>query len=351
MRTPKLFAALACSLLVAASDPAEYRVTGPYNHDNLSIFLIHGKSSGRSYLTLQEALDQKTVVVYETHNVNELAIENLSDKDVFVQGGDIVKGGDQDRVLGNDFVLQSKSGKLPISAFCVEPGRWAQRGQESSARFSTSTETIGNAQMTAAVKLKKNQAEVWQEVAKAQSALDSATNTSTVGTGSGAGNGGASGSTVNRVDSVRVGGVRSFQSPSSLQLTLESKAVTKGIEGYVKSLSAVIDGNPDAIGFAFAVNGKINSADVYASSDLFRAMWPKLLKSSAVEAVRVAHKGQKVSSPAASDVNSMLRADETAKTTTVNVGRIALVNREAEKQLVFESRDGDSLIHRNYIAK
>jgi hypothetical protein len=47
----------------------------------------------------------------------------------------------------------------------------------------------------------------------------------------------------------------------------------------------------------------------------------------------------------------MLRNSETPKTTTENVGRIALVSREAEKQLVFESRDGDSWIHRNYIAK
>jgi len=39
------------------------------------------------------------------------------------------------------------------------------------------------------------------------------------------------------------------------------------------------------IGFAFAINGKINSTDRYASSALFKKLWPKLLKASAVEAV------------------------------------------------------------------
>jgi hypothetical protein len=330
MRTANLFASLACSVLLAASAPDDYRVSGPYTHDNLSIFLIHGKSGGRDYLTLKDALEQKKVVVYETHNVNELAIENLSDKDVFVQGGDIVKGGQQDRVISNDFVLPAKSGRLPISAFCVEPGRWTQRGAESAARFSVSTDTVVNKDMAIAVKEKKNQAEVWKEVAKAQAGLA----------------GGVSVGTATQTVSVQA-----ESSPSSLQLTLESRPVEKATEGYLKSLKGVVDHKPNVVGFAFAVNGQINSADIYASTALFAAMWPKLLKSSAVEAVRVRQKDQKFSQPPASAVEALLQDQEGAKTSTVNVGRVALVSREAEKQLMFESRDGDSWIHRNYIAK
>jgi hypothetical protein len=119
MRTLHLFAFLACGVLPAIAGTGDYHVSGPYTHDNLSIFLIHGKSGGKSYLTLREGLEQKKVIVYETKQVSELAIENLSDKDVFVQGGDIVKGGQQDRVLQTDFVLTAKSGKLPIAAFGV----------------------------------------------------------------------------------------------------------------------------------------------------------------------------------------------------------------------------------------
>ena len=93
----------------------EYHLTGPYTYKNLSIFLVHGKSviKAKSFLTLQEALVQKKVVVYETKSVNELSIQNFSDEDVFVQSGDIVKGGQQDRMIGVDLIVPPRSGKLP----------------------------------------------------------------------------------------------------------------------------------------------------------------------------------------------------------------------------------------------
>ncbi|HYL72722.1 MAG TPA: DUF6569 family protein [Bryobacteraceae bacterium] len=330
MRTLYLSALVACGVLLAAPGTDDYRVSGPYTHDNLSIFLIHGKSDGKTYLTLREGLEQKKVVVYETKQVNELAIENLSDEDVFVQGGDIVKGGQQDRVLPTDFLLPAKSGRVPISSFCVEPGRWTRRGSEPAQNFSVSTETVVNADMAKAMKVKKNQGDVWSEVAKTQGALMATTVASS---------------------DARANPTHSFTPPSSLQLTLESKAVAKAVDGYLKALARAVDGKPDIVGFAFAVNGTINSADIYASSELFRAMWPKLLKSGAVEAVRSLQKDQKFEPPPATTVEAVLHAKDIAKTSTAKVGKITLVNGETGKQLVFESRDGEALIHRNYIAK
>src|SRR4051812_25224687 len=73
----------------------QYTLSGPYTHENLTVWLIHGadKLKGRSFLTLQEALEKKVVVLHETGDVNELAIENVSaDQEVYVQSGDIVKG-------------------------------------------------------------------------------------------------------------------------------------------------------------------------------------------------------------------------------------------------------------------
>lgn len=80
---------------ITGCQAGDYRISGPFTHKNLTIFLIHGKSmtEGRSFLTLQEALEQKKVVVYETKSVNELSIENHSDQDIYVQARDIVKGG------------------------------------------------------------------------------------------------------------------------------------------------------------------------------------------------------------------------------------------------------------------
>ena len=80
-----LVTALALSFLIQKSiaqttststtpQASKYRLSGPYTHKNLTIFLVHGAdiAGNRTFLTLQEALAQKKVIVYETKDVNEL---------------------------------------------------------------------------------------------------------------------------------------------------------------------------------------------------------------------------------------------------------------------------------------
>src|SRR5688572_21389016 len=96
-------AALLVFAAIAAAQSPSYRISAPYSHKNLTIYLIHGKNetSKTNILTLQEAMAQKILRVYETSDVNDLAVENVSKSfDVFIQSGDIVKGGKQDRILG-----------------------------------------------------------------------------------------------------------------------------------------------------------------------------------------------------------------------------------------------------------
>src|SRR5881394_273269 len=99
---------------------ADCKLSGPYTHGNLTVFLVHGpdRMKNREFLTLAEGIDKKLVVVHETSNVNELAIENTGSTDVYVQSGDIVKGGKQDRTIAMDFIAPAHSGKIPIAAFC-----------------------------------------------------------------------------------------------------------------------------------------------------------------------------------------------------------------------------------------
>src|SRR5262245_53941137 len=131
-----------------------YKLSGPYTHDNLTIFLIHGPDQlkDKVFLTLQEALDQKKAVVHETKNVGELSVENLSPtEEIFIQAGDIVKGGQQDRILAVDLIVPAKSGKttvkMPIACFCCESGLWSQRGQEIAGSFAKFDAQAGNTQM------------------------------------------------------------------------------------------------------------------------------------------------------------------------------------------------------------
>ena len=136
MKLNRLTAALAAICLVLlvvlaiTAQESNYRVSEPYSYKNLTIFLLHGKdeASGRNILTLQEALERGIFVVYETSDVNELAVENLSKEfDVFIQSGDIVKGKAGHRIFGVSIMVLARSGKMNIQAYCVESGRWTRK--------------------------------------------------------------------------------------------------------------------------------------------------------------------------------------------------------------------------------
>src|SRR5262245_22013808 len=60
--------------------PSDYRFSGRFTHDNLTIILVHGEDrlKGRKYMMLAEALEKKLFVIHETQNVNTLTMENLS---------------------------------------------------------------------------------------------------------------------------------------------------------------------------------------------------------------------------------------------------------------------------------
>src|SRR5262245_52474310 len=91
------------------------RPSGPFTDENLAVYFVHGTSAaGAVPLTLQEALAKGQVQVVETGRVNELQIENTGGEQVFIQAGDIVKGGKQDRVLTVSLLLPASSGLVPI---------------------------------------------------------------------------------------------------------------------------------------------------------------------------------------------------------------------------------------------
>jgi hypothetical protein len=152
-------------------------ISGPYTHQNLTIFLFHDPDHVDSshYVQLHDAMEKKHVVVYETGNVGELGVENLSDVfDIFIQAGDVLKGGRQDRTIAIDFIVPAKSGRIPIPAFCVESGRWQRRKSESERFFSCSSHALHAKPIRLAAKLKRSQSAVWEEVAACQEDLGSA---------------------------------------------------------------------------------------------------------------------------------------------------------------------------------
>jgi hypothetical protein len=323
--TSVLAFAFALTLSAQTNTP---KITGPFTHDNLTVFLIHGPNkTAKSLLTLEEAIDEHKVIVYETRDVNELAIENVSNEDVFIESGDIVKGGAQDRTLKDDLILPFKSGKVSISSFCVEHGRWTQRGSESVGTFDSANQALATKQLKMAVKMKANQQEVWNQVAAAQASLSTAMNIS----------------------------ARSAAAPTSLPMTMEAPAVRRSIDGYIQELAGLPNRQDDVIGYAFVINGKVNSADIYGSHQLFAGLWMKLLRASAVEAVSEYQPGKKFAPGTVADVRAMLADADSAKPAVRDLtARTQLVTKETTQNVMFETRDraqNGAWIHRNYMTR
>ena len=309
---------------------SSYRLSGPYTYKNLTIFLVHGKElmPGKNFLTLQEALAQKKVIVYETKDVNELAIRNLSNQDVYVQSGDVVRGGDQDRMISTDFIVPPKSRRIPIAAFCVESDRWNQRGKENSASFGSSENAVATKDLKLAAKKSASQSEVWETVKVAQKKISS---------------------------NLMIDGALDASAPSSYEMAVNNSVVVSSGNEYTKALSGIVRNKPDVIGYVFAINGHVNSADVYASRPLFLKLWPKLLKSSAVEAIAELNQAAAPKPLTDETVHTFLADSERASANEKEVTpRVKLVTREDDKNIFFETVDRagkDNWVHRNYIRK
>lgn len=392
----------------------DYQISGPYHYRNLSVFLLHGEDriTGRKMATLEEGMARGFVKVYETGTVNDLEIENLSnDTEVYVQAGDIVKGGRQDRTLGIDMTLLPNSGRVPVASFCVERGRWAKRGEESAAEFASSTALLASNELRLAVRDAKNQSEVWANVEAMQTTLsknlgvqvnrlDQGDDSVTAAVASGFPVG-ADGRPIipderifsrepvidtasintyfrslentddregevtasaeglphrtqyqERIDPNRgaQGGGAGFT--TSLQLSLENAELTDKVEEYAAALRGIIDGHDDVIGVAFTINGAMNNADVYGSHDLFVRLWPRLLRAAATEAVAERNEGLEDIIGIVETVRKCFADADKGKEEREETGeRILTITRRSDENVLFETQEkGEpAWLHRNYM--
>lgn len=95
---------------------------------NLSILpLFTSTPEGVDYLTLQEALDEKLLIITEVDqsgSVPELKVINTSEHLILMLDGEELMGAKQNRVLNTSILLQANS-KTLIPVSCTERGRWA----------------------------------------------------------------------------------------------------------------------------------------------------------------------------------------------------------------------------------
>jgi ARG/rhodanese/phosphatase superfamily protein len=345
--SPLILSAIAAFGAAPTTDPV--RVSGPVTHENLTVYFIHGTSApGKAPLTLEEALVKRTVEVRETGNVNQLEIENRGNEPVFIQAGDIVKGGQQDRTLMVSLLLPPKSGRIPIASFCVEQGRWSARGKEDVKTFASSSGHVPSREMKMAMQAPAKPAEPVANYLGQRSAPRAGDDTSYRQSAVWDGVRKLQGRLADKVGAP----VAAPESASSLQLALENKKLVTEQKTYVDALKLAGEASDDVIGYVFAINGAISSGDVYPSNALFRKMWAKLLNAGATEAIGHRNDTPAAAPPSIEAVNAFLAAAEQgAKNEKPLTAGLRQETREGEKTYMFETAGGSGFVHRNYLAK
>jgi ARG and Rhodanese-Phosphatase-superfamily-associated Protein domain len=303
---------------------AKFEVSAPVTHANLSVFFIHGPAAAAEpkVITLQDALNQGLATV---HDQGMLTVDNRSNLPLFIQGGDIVKGGNQDRVLPYDYMIPAGAMRSPVAAFCVEAGRSRPRGNELSSSFEVSSAQLPTKSLKMAALHRRSQQDVWNGVSQTQSNLGQ--------------NLGAP--------------VKAQLSQTSLQLTLEHPRVQEAAQPYLEKL-AVLPDKGNVVGYAIAVNGRIHSADVYGSSDLFRQLWPKLIQAGVIEALAEQQPRADVTPPSAEAVQAFLKDAEQGQAYRQTGAIQVQIRQESAQALLFETCDagrGNLMVHRCYLAK
>lgn len=306
----------------------------PFVSKNLTVFLLRGKDleGVPECLTLEEALEQGVVVVEETGVVNSLRVRNTGKTRVFIQSGDILRGGKQDRVVREDLVLEPECAFVAIQVFCVERGRWRKRGLEDDSHFSHSGHLTTGKDLKMAYRYGAEQHAVWQEVSNFQ---DKA----------------ARSAGVSNED------VTSDASPTSLNLTLDNQKVSEIASEYLESLKDITAGKKDVVGFAFAINGKVSEVEVYPSSALFQKMWPKLIASAAHEAFCESFTKTDDATTSVEGLKELMQEAEKAQGREVRTSAKSwTVVRETADTVFFESlygkpEEGELWMHRNYVTR
>ncbi len=236
------------------------------------------------YMTLDEALARKVVKVREAGSggeVNTLHITNYGDHPVYIIGGEVVLGGQQDRCVGKDIIIGAKEKNVPVPVFCVEHNRWTGSGD-----FSASAKMVASPE----IRMSAQEGVFAQKVAAAGPARAGRTSVSGVGEAQ---------SKVWDTVARKSSRLNAAMPTGTYRGVLQQSAGDAGkrIGPYLKGFSAGLGSDPHIVGVVALIDGKVASADIFADPALFRKLWPKLLRSYAADAAENAR-------PKVADVNA-----------------------------------------------
>jgi hypothetical protein len=288
----------------ATAPAAPVRIGAPLLVENLTIFPVHGEHEAQplELTTLEAALAKGEAEVSELSDsgeVNRLHVKNKGKRPIYVLAGTVVKGGKQDRQIGQDFVIEQGK-KVAVDAFCVEQGRWtAQReGAATGGKFSA-TKGLAQSAVRRAAQYERNQGEVWNKVSEVNAA-------------------------------------HKKDAPSgTLMATLDDKDVAQRRAALVSAIDAALrtaETQSPVVGLGYAVDGQVRNVRWFQSKSAFGLFRTTLLESAALDALTAQGRSGKRTAPKveAAAVDAFIRDVETGAAQT----------RETEAQNRNEYREG-----------
>lgn len=245
---------------VSECTPALERKIGEgHTLGNLTVYPITScaQADPGPIVTLDDALANGAAVIRELEgggSVNTLAIENRGKVPLFVLAGTIVKGGKQDRQIGQDYLIGALD-KATVDAFCVEHGRWNENrdGKETGGVFRVA-DVIATSKVRAAGQYEKNQGKVWAKVAETNAANDKAPPSDT------------------------------------LLASIDDATLARERDALAERLGRALANQPgrsSMVGFAYAIDGEIKGARWFGHHRVYSMHEKKLLRSVALDAALV----------------------------------------------------------------
>jgi hypothetical protein len=268
----QLVLSIACASRMSVAEPQAtdvVRVGEPLVVENLTIFPMHGAREEQpiALTTLDAALAKGDAVVQELGaggQVNRLQVANEGTLPIYVLAGTVVKGGNQDRQIGQDFVIEPGK-KVAVDAFCVEQGRWtAERaGRATGGKFSEA-KGLAQSSVRRAAQYQRDQGEVWNEVSEVNAAH------------------------------------RQTAPSGTLMATLDDADVARQRAALVRAIETALesaDAREPLVGLGYAVDGKVRNVRWFQGPSAFALFRSTLLESAALDALTAQQQSGKRSAP------------------------------------------------------
>ena len=224
-------------------------VDKPRVYKNMLVFPIRyeGRQAPGNWETMDKAIQLGHLKILEKAEaqVSEVQMENLSDATVFLMSGEIIKGGQQTRVIRQDTVIEAKQ-RVAVPVFCVEPHRWTGKREFEGSR------NLAPASMRSAIMGGAGQSEVWERAA-ASPAAQAAPNAT-----------------------------------GNLDESLNSEQAQKDFNEVHKALGHFSPPETIGIAIADARSGHVIGLEVFGRRDLFEVLQDKLVEGYAVDLVLTA---------------------------------------------------------------